>query len=68
MFETITLFENRVTTALATRRADGKFAVDLTVAARKARADGQGVETPVPIDDWIDVGVFAGEPRAGATR
>ncbi len=66
LFETITLFENRVTTALATRRADGKFAVDLTVEAKKLRADGQGVETQVALDDWIDVGVFAGEEKGGA--
>ena len=30
----------------------------MTVEAKKLRADGHGVETEIPIDDWIDVGVF----------
>ena len=29
------------------------------------RADGKGVETEVPLDDWIDVGVF-GEKSGSA--
>ncbi len=65
LFESITLFENRTASAIATRRPDGRYAVDLTVEAKKVRADGQGVETPVEIDDWIDVGVFAGESQDG---
>ena len=32
----------------------------MTAKARKLRADGKGVETEVPLDDWIDVGVFGG--------
>ena len=35
--------------------------------ARKFQADGKGVETPLPLDDWMEVGVFArkaGEPEA----
>ena len=36
--------------------------------ARKLRADGKGVETEVPLDDWIDVGhLRRGGARAGAT-
>jgi aminopeptidase N len=58
MFETITLFENRVKEATYTQRPDGKFDVDLTLEAGKVRADGQGVETRIAINDWIDVGVF----------
>jgi ABC-2 type transport system permease protein len=63
MFRTITLFENRVTTATYAKRPDGKYDVDLTVEAKKMRADGQGIETPIAIDDWIDVGVFGEKPR-----
>jgi ABC-2 type transport system permease protein len=58
MFETITLFENRVKEATYTQRPDGKYDVDLTLEARKVRADGQGAETPIQINDWVDVGVF----------
>ncbi|HVT61709.1 MAG TPA: M1 family aminopeptidase [Thermoanaerobaculia bacterium] len=58
MFSKITLFNNRVVGASYSRRADGRYAVDLTVEAAKVRADGKGVETPARLDDWIDIGVF----------
>ncbi len=31
----------------------------LDVQARKVVVDSAGVETPVPMDDWVEVGVFA---------
>lgn len=58
LFETITLFDNRVVTASAAAR-DGKFVVTLELATRKLRADELGVEQPIAIDDEIEVGVFA---------
>jgi|CXWL01.1.fsa_nt_gi ABC-type transport system involved in multi-copper enzyme maturation permease subunit len=64
IFEKITLFENKVVSAKATKRADGKYDVDLVLATKKAYADGQGVESETPIDDWIDVGVFAKKAKA----
>jgi ABC-2 type transport system permease protein len=63
LFETITLFENRATEAVWRKRADGKYDVDLTVEAKKVRADGKGVETPTTLDDWIDIGVFGKEKK-----
>jgi hypothetical protein len=39
---------------------DGKFKVTLEVEARKMRADGNGAETPMPLDDYIEIGVFSG--------
>jgi aminopeptidase N len=57
--EHITVYSNEVTAATATTLASGRSAVEVTVRARKVRADGQGVETEVPLDDWVDVGVFA---------
>jgi ABC-2 type transport system permease protein len=63
LFETITLFENRATAAVWRRRADGKYDVELTVEAKKVRADGKGNETPARLDDWIDIGVFGKEKK-----
>ena len=68
LFEHITLFENRVQDASYTERADGKYVVTVTAKARKVRADGQGVETEIPIDDWIDVGVFGEKKRGGKSE
>jgi ABC-2 type transport system permease protein len=59
LFETITLYDNRAIEATATKMADGKYRVRVTVESKKLRADGMGKETPVPVDDWIDVGVLA---------
>jgi hypothetical protein len=67
MFRHITLFQNRVQTATYHKRPDGRYDVDLLVQAKKVRANGQGVETAVPINDWIDIGVFADEKAGGKT-
>jgi aminopeptidase N len=63
LFETITLYENKAVEATWRRRDDGRYDVVLTVEAKKLRADGQGVETPVALDDLVEIGVFgaAGE-------
>jgi ABC-type transport system involved in multi-copper enzyme maturation permease subunit len=68
MFRTITLFENRAADSTFSRRADGTYAVTVNATAKKLRADGQGVETEVPLDDWIDIGVFADATVAGRTE
>jgi len=59
LFERIVLFDNSTREATATKRADGKWVVKMTVATTKLAADAKGEEKPVPLDDWIDVGVFA---------
>ena len=61
LFETITLLDLRARDPRVTKRPDGRWDVAFTVAARKFRADGRGVETEVPLDEDVDVGVFASE-------
>ena len=58
LFETITLFDNKVVSASVAPR-EGKFVVTLELATRKLRADGLGLESEIPIADEIEVGVFA---------
>ena len=58
MFETITLYDNRVRDAEVTAEGD-RYRVRFTAEARKLRAGGRGQETAAPLDDWIEVGVFA---------
>jgi hypothetical protein len=67
LFEAITLYENRAEEATWRRRADGKYVVALTVAAKKLRADGTGRETEVALDDLVELGVF-GETERGGKR
>jgi ABC-2 type transport system permease protein len=61
MFESIVLYDNKALTATVAPTADKKFNVTLTVQARKAKADENGNETPMPLNDLIDIGVFTGK-------
>lgn len=62
LFEKISFYDNRVTEARASKRADGKYEVTLDLHAAKLYADGRGKESPGTLGDWIDVGVFARGP------
>jgi ABC-type transport system involved in multi-copper enzyme maturation permease subunit len=60
-FEKITLYDNRALEATSQKMPDGTYKVTLTVEGRKVYADGNGVESPAPLHDLIDVGVFSGK-------
>ncbi|MBV8113461.1 MAG: hypothetical protein JO300_01890 [Silvibacterium sp.] len=60
MFESITLYDNHAVSATWQETPDHKYKVMLTVKSRKLKANGEGVETEVPIHDLIEVGVFSG--------
>jgi ABC-2 type transport system permease protein len=62
LFERITLYDVKVTDAVAKRRADGRTEVSFTMQARKLYADGKGVETEAPLDEVFELGVFSAEP------
>jgi aminopeptidase N len=64
MFETITLFENKTDSAFYSEKGKDQFEVRLNVSVEKLRADSTGIETPIPVNDWIDVGVY-GKNKAG---
>jgi aminopeptidase N len=67
MFETITLFDNRVQDPTYRELDNGKYEVNFTAYATKFRADSLGTETEIPIRDYIDVAVFA-EPEEDEER
>ena len=60
-FENIVLYDNKAVTATYVETPDKKYKVTLTVQARKVKADGNGAETPMPLADYIDIGVFSGK-------
>ncbi len=64
MFETITLFENKTDSAYYTEKVKEEFEVNLYATTEKLRADSTGIETPLAINDWIDIGVY-GKSKAG---
>jgi ABC-2 type transport system permease protein len=59
LFETITLWDLKTQTAATRRLPDGKYEVTLEVTAQKLRADGIGRETATPMNDFVEIGVFA---------
>ncbi|HEY1055575.1 MAG TPA: aminopeptidase, partial [Emticicia sp.] len=63
MFETITLFENKVEKVEYKPLKDKTFEVKITTTNEKFRADSSGNETPIAISDWIDVGVYAKDKK-----
>jgi ABC-2 type transport system permease protein len=64
LFTRVTLFDNRAVEATYTRLRPGRWQAQLTVEAQKLRADSTGQESPVSLDDWIDVGVYReGSPK-----
>lgn len=65
MFEKIVFYDNRVTTATASQRADGKWDVTMQLHLAKIEADGKGAETVRKYDEAVEVAVFARPPGAG---
>jgi len=60
-FENIVLYDNKAVSATVAPTADGKYKVTLNVQVRKLQADGSGNESPMPLHDLIDIGVFTGK-------
>ena len=58
LFNEITLYENRTKEASYEQLADGRYKVNLTLEAKKYKADSLGNEVEVRFNDWIDVGVL----------
>ena len=65
LFAKIVLYDTKVVAASSTPRADGKFDVRIEYEAQKAEADGVGRETPLAVDDWMDVAVFTRQQGEG---
>ena len=62
LFEKITLWDLGVTDVQVKPTDDGRFAVTMSVATKQLEADGRGQESEVPLDMWLDVGIFGKAP------
>jgi hypothetical protein len=60
-FNRIVLYDNQAVTATWQKTPEGKYKVTLEVKAHKMQADGNGAETPMPLADYIEIGVFSGK-------
>jgi ABC-2 type transport system permease protein len=66
LFEHITIWDVSTDSAKAEPVEGGAYRVTLFVDAAKARADSIGNQTPVEMDDLVEIGVFAGNPAKGS--
>ena len=62
LFEKITLYDIQSKSMVVKARGDGRYDVTLTVEAKKVYADGKGKETPQPLNETMDVGLFSAQP------
>ena len=58
-FKEITLYDNRLKTAIAKKLDNGKYEVSIEIEASKIKADSLGNEKKVSLNEWIDIGVFS---------
>jgi ABC-2 type transport system permease protein len=65
LFEANTYWELETEQATAVQTEAGTWQVTLNVRARKVVVDEAGVETEVPMDDWVEIGVFASAEEGG---
>jgi ABC-2 type transport system permease protein len=66
LMEKITLWDLRLIGSEASQRPDGKWQVSMNVRAKKLYSTGNGEETEAPLDQPIDIGLFAIDPDARA--
>jgi hypothetical protein len=62
LLEKIVLWDLAVTRSSATETGDGIWLVRVDVRARKLESNSEGEEKEVPLDQAIDVGLFAADP------
>ena len=58
LFETVTLYENKTVEASYEQLPNHQYKVHLEINTSKYRVDEKGVEQQVPIQDWVDIGVY----------
>lgn len=64
LFEVNTYWTFDTERATAERTASGTWRVTMEVEARKVVADSAGAETELPMNEWVEIGIFA-PPRPG---
>lgn len=65
LFEDITIYENYVKELKSVKQADGTYKVTLTVGSGKFKADSVGKSKAVPVNDWMDIGIFVQQDVKG---
>ncbi|MGK7391670.1 MAG: M1 family aminopeptidase [Candidatus Cyclobacteriaceae bacterium M2_1C_046] len=67
LFEVNTYWKFEIEQGRARQLEDGNWELTLNVDAQKVVLDSAGVEIEVPMDDWVEIGVFAPGPTSEKT-
>ncbi|WP_192820371.1 M1 family aminopeptidase [Rufibacter sp. LB8] len=67
-FEKNTFWDLKTDQATAKPTNKGTWQVTLTVQARKFAVDSIGVETKLPMADWVEIGVYGDDNKKGETQ
>jgi hypothetical protein len=57
-FKNITLYNNKMTSAVCTKESERRYVIDLEFQTDKFYADGLGKETPAPMNDLVEIVIF----------
>jgi ABC-2 type transport system permease protein len=63
LFEQITLYDVKMTSVESTRTQAGMFDITLTIDAGRFKADGNGEESELPLEEYIDIGLALVHPN-----
>jgi ABC-2 type transport system permease protein len=61
LFEHITFYENKATEAAYTILSETHYEVTVNLTSQKLQVDSKGIEVPIAINDWIDIGVYSND-------
>ncbi|MFK8004873.1 MAG: M1 family aminopeptidase [Saprospiraceae bacterium] len=59
LFETITIYNNTITKVECKKSLNDNYKINLVLKMEKLRVDSLGIENPIQINDWIDVGIYS---------
>lgn len=59
LFEVNTHWDLKTEKVTATEKSTGTWEVTLQLRSEKQEVDSEGLETDIPINDWIEIGIFA---------
>jgi ABC-2 type transport system permease protein len=68
LFETITLYENKTIEASYEELSANQYKVNLTFDTEKYRVDSLGNNSPIGVNDWVDVGIYSEGGKDGADQ
>lgn len=63
MFESITLYNNKIEEATYKELNNGKYLLKLNIECKKINVDSLGIESEIPVNDWIEIGVYSNDSR-----